>query len=93
MLDAGFDFEPMATFNKKEKFTEEQRRKWMVMYTELCAFKKEYGHCDVSYNDEENKALAKWVSLQQVTKGKGSMDEFRKKLLQKIGFKWNIRAK
>jgi hypothetical protein len=60
------------------QFTEEQEKKWDETYVKLCTFKKLHGHCEVSYYDENNQTLAKWVSVQRVTFGKGCMNETRK---------------
>jgi hypothetical protein len=41
-----------------------------------------HGHYIVTYNDESNEALVKWVSAQRVVFREGSMDDSRKQLLE-----------
>lgn len=92
LLRVGFEFNPTKSLNKKAKYTRKQEKDWKNMYEKLCGYQKQHGNCDVAY-DYEDTSLGRWVSLQRVTKGKGIMDEERVKLLQAIGFKWNVKTK
>ena len=56
------------------------------MFGKLCNFKEQRGHCMVSYNDEEHRALSIWVSEQRNVCGKGIMDDTRKQRLDEIDY-------
>jgi hypothetical protein len=89
LLEVGFIFEPIKRLQKAKRFTERQVEKWEAMYVDLCGFNERRGHCKVSHNDEENRELAKWVSLQRVAYSKKTLDESRKRRLDDVGFAWN----
>lgn len=86
----GFDFHPKKKQPSKARFTKKQEAEWSEMCHKLLDYKEQYGHCLVSYNDETNKALARWVSHQRVTYGKGKMDPSREQILNEVGFVWHV---
>jgi dsDNA-binding SOS-regulon protein len=88
LVEFGFEFQRIEPYAKKMRFTEHQEKKWDEMYAELCSFHEEHGHCIVPYNDENDKALARWVSTQRVVFGNGFMDDSRKQRLNEQNFTW-----
>jgi hypothetical protein len=92
LVDIGLIFRRNKPYCRKKPFTEEQEKKWDEMYGKLRDFKELYGHCLVSFNDENNEALPKWVSVQRVVNGRGLMHPTRKQRLDELGFKWKINA-
>jgi hypothetical protein len=70
--------------------SDQQEKKWDEMYAELFDFHAKHGNCIVTYNDESNNALAKWVSVQRVNYRKGSMGETRQQRLDELQFTWSI---
>ncbi|EAY30960.1 helicase [Microscilla marina ATCC 23134] len=61
---------------------------WYVRYLELKAYKKIYGDCRVPVGWAKNKALGNWVSAQRINKMR--MVSWRKELLNKLGFTWQV---
>jgi hypothetical protein len=55
-------------------------------------FHSEHDHSVVTYSDESNEALARWVSTQRVVFGKGLMDDSRKQRLDDVNFTWRVRG-
>jgi hypothetical protein len=90
LIEFGFEFQRIEPYTKKKRYTEQQEKTWDDMYANLCDFHKEHGHCIVTYNDESNEALAKWVST--VVFGKGSMDDSRKQRLDDVHFTWSLKG-
>jgi len=39
---------------------------WNEIFDQPCAYKEHNGHCNVSRNDAQNKALGRWVNAQRV---------------------------
>eukprot|EP00957_Ditylum_brightwellii_P138561 10561628-Ditylum_brightwellii.AAC.1 len=46
---------------------------WKNKFDQLCAFKAENGHCNVSQHDTQNKSLGKWVNTQRVAYKKNAL--------------------
>ena len=87
LLAIGFHFLNMR-YNKKKRFTDDQERKWDEMYVKLCGYKEIHGHCNVVYNNEEEKSLADWVGTQRDVFSRGWMDDNRKERLDALNFLW-----
>lgn len=75
--------------------------KWDLRFKELVTFKDKYGHCNVSQarsGDQSQKScpLSKWVHTQRCqytlmkNKKKTPLTEKRVKLLEDLGFIWNV---
>jgi hypothetical protein len=64
---------------------------WMRKYSELVAFKKEFGHTRVQWRWEHNPQLGQWVSRTRLHKY--SLTKQQIKLLDKIGFDWKTTKK
>eukprot|EP00957_Ditylum_brightwellii_P057976 4395799-Ditylum_brightwellii.AAC.1 len=62
---------------------------WEDNLYELCAFKAQNGHCNVSQSDAGNKSLGKWVSIQRVSYKKNTLSSDRIEQLNSIGFTWD----
>jgi len=73
---------------------------WQAMLYNLLAFKVKHGHMNIKFNaaDETTKNLYHWCQNQrkhyrQLTVGKDSLlNEERVKILQCVGFQWNLRG-
>ena len=63
---------------------------WDKHYTDLIAYKKKFGHCNVPRTYEENKSLGNWVKYihQQFKNGKLSYERYA--VLNDIGFVWEV---
>lgn len=78
----------------KRKIKEIYEQKWRQKFDELCEFKRQHGHCDVSTKYIENRKLGFWVIVQRCAykkklQGKPSrITEERIEALEKIGFQW-----
>lgn len=65
---------------------------WMVMYQQLCSYKREHaGSTRVDVSPIEFKQLKKWVQRQRGNNAVGKLSEVRKYLLESIGFEWKVR--
>jgi hypothetical protein len=93
LVAISFVFQKNKPYLKRKQYTEEQEKKWDEMYVKLCDFKEQHGNCEVSYNDENNEASSKWVSVHRVTFGKGYMNETRRQRLDELNFTWTIQQK
>lgn len=62
---------------------------WDVHYEKLLAFKRTFGHCNVSrgYTDQK---LALWVKEQRKRKKENTLSTQRQDLLEEVGFQWKI---
>lgn len=65
-------------------------RAWEEMFLELCAFKQEYGHCNVPTQWEQNANLAGWVQRQRHRKKRGRLSRKRAERMEEMGFSWSI---
>ena len=72
----GYDWAPMES-------------RWEGMFTELFAYKKAHGDCNVPRGYPKNVQLATWVGVQRQKKLKLSSDRVRR--LNGLGFKWRMR--
>jgi hypothetical protein len=93
LVEIGFEFQRDKPYSKKKQHTEQQEKKWDDMYIKLCEYHKQHGHCKVSYHDESNEGLSKWVARQRQVFGNGEMDEKRRQRLEDIGFSWRLQAR
>jgi len=73
----------------KEK-NAEKRMSCEKRFDELCAFKAQNGHCDVSTHDERNKSLGQWVCKQRCSFRKNALRSDRIQELNSIGFIWDL---
>lgn len=75
-----------------------QCESWEERLSELKAFRKSYGHCNVPSGFKSNEQLARWVKCQRrqyklFQESKNSnMTEDRLKRLEAIGFEWLVRG-
>ena len=65
-------------------------KRWMSRYEELIEFQQQYGHTRVRTNDSKHTALAAWVQRQRTAQKKQCLDEERFRLLERIGFCWDV---
>ncbi len=63
---------------------------WEIMAAELCRFKKENGHCNVSQKSEKDSELARWARRQRNTYKKGLLTQERISRLERLGFTWDV---
>ena len=61
---------------------------WATRYYELVAYKRMYGHCNISSNDQVHRDLACWVSRVRQAFKDGRIPEERIAKLNDIGFVW-----
>jgi hypothetical protein len=90
LVEIGFEFQRNKPYCKK-RYTEEEEKKWDDMYVKMCEYRKQYGHCKVTCNDESNEGLSKWVTVQRSVFGKGLMDEKRRQRLEDLEFSWRLK--
>ncbi len=91
------------TFYNKDKLSKERVQKleainfvwdplnteWEALYTALCDFQKQSGHCKVPARYPLNKKLATWVSLLRMAFHEGKLPQEKITRLQMIGFDWD----
>jgi hypothetical protein len=65
------------------------RRTWEERFTELEAFQKEHGHCNVPTQGRLNPALGQWVSSMRRKKRRGTLEKDRIRRLAALGFCWD----
>ena len=63
---------------------------WKLMLKRLEDFKKEFGHCRVPHSWEKDKQLALWVMRQRKMNLQVKILDYRRQLLNQIGFTWAI---
>jgi len=73
----------------KEKKVEE-KSSWEQRFDELCRFKANNGHCNVSQHDAQNKSLVGWVNTQRVSYKKNTLNTNYIQQLNSIGFVWDL---
>jgi len=66
--------------------------RWRKYYEELKAFKRRFAHCRVRRGWQENGPLANWVLKQRGEFRLRKIWPERKRLLDQLGFEWNVRA-
>ncbi len=62
---------------------------WETMAAELCQFKKENGHCNVSQKSEKDSGLARWTRRQRNSYKNGLLTQERISRLERLGFTWD----
>ena len=62
---------------------------WEEMFSSLCNFKRENGHCNVPQQYPLNQQLGSWVSTQRSKFNKGNLSQDRQKKLEDIGVIWD----
>ncbi|MCX6838945.1 MAG: helicase associated domain-containing protein [Verrucomicrobia bacterium] len=91
-LDAlGFVWKPAARFNQPpfpaERAPDQKKIiLWETRYAELCAFKAEHGHTNVTKS--QNRTLGHWRDVQREFRRKGMLKPDRIARLDAIGFEW-----
>ena len=93
LVEVGFEFQRIKQPCKKTRFIVQLEKKWDELYAKLCAFRQEHGHChcNVSYNDKNKEALAKWVSKQRVSNRRMLNSGTRQQRLDELNLTWKIR--
>ncbi len=66
---------------------------WDRRFTELKAYRRKCGHCQVSSYSKEHPALGNWVLFQRVQKRAGRLSRKRVRRLNQIGFDWVSRGR
>jgi Helicase associated domain len=61
---------------------------WDKRFSQLLAFKKRFGHCDVPCHWPKDRLLGHWVSNQRSFRKKGGLSQERIDRLNQIGFRW-----
>jgi hypothetical protein len=75
----------------KVKIADNREKQWRQQYEKLVDFKRKSGHCMVPINHEPNKSLANWVQAQRARHATNKMRQYRKDLLNEVGFVWRAR--
>jgi superfamily II DNA or RNA helicase len=68
-----------------------ERGNWEDRYQELLEFREKHGHCNVFRAYEKKPKLAAFVNSMRTKKASGQLSEERKRLLEAIGFQWEVR--
>jgi hypothetical protein len=92
LKDVGFEFECVAKYEKKARFTVQQNKKWDEMYSQLVEFRRTKGHCKVPYYYESNPSLGRWVSTQRIAFKRGISHKERQKRLEELNFVWCMKG-
>jgi hypothetical protein len=71
-----------------QKWIEWSDRRWNLQFSKLEAFKKQFGHCNVSKHKGADNGLADWVLNQRKFARSGKLTPERRKRLNRIGFLW-----
>ena len=61
---------------------------WEQRISDLKAFKKKHGHCNVPAEDRTNPALGRWVANVRQRKKRGELAEDKIRILDALGFCW-----
>jgi uncharacterized protein YbgA (DUF1722 family) len=67
-------------------------KQWNKQYEQLVDFKRNNGHCMVTFKYEQDKSLGLWVHTQRKRHANNIMRQDRKELLDEIGFAWKTQA-
>ena len=62
---------------------------WLAGYLKLVAYSREYGHCEIPSDYQEDPSLASWTRQQRQHRKNKSLKPIRKDLLDRIRFSWN----
>ena len=76
---------------RKENFQiihEVNEKRWDAQFDKLVEFKKEFGHCIVPQQYDEDATLARWVDAQRLRAFHKKILPERKKRLDDLGFVW-----
>ncbi len=68
----------------------QQQHKWLSLYRELKAFQEQHGHTRVPEKSPTYYSLSRWVSWQRQQQQKNKLSPRRIKLLNQIGFDWDV---
>ncbi|HQZ87692.1 MAG TPA: Helicase associated domain protein [Gammaproteobacteria bacterium] len=63
---------------------------WHFNYEALKVFKEQNNHCNVPWKYKQNKRLASWINTQRQDYRNNRLSENKLKLLDAIGFEWNL---
>jgi hypothetical protein len=63
---------------------------WQWQYERLVEFQQTNGHCRVPFNYEQHKSLGWWVRTQRSYYNHNKLGQDRKRILDDIGFAWNV---
>jgi hypothetical protein len=66
---------------------------WDRQFTELKAYRRLHGHCQVPARSKEYPSLGNWVHFQRVQKRAGCLSAKRARRLKQIGFDWISRGR
>ena len=68
---------------------------WMQQYEKLVSFERKHQHCVVptTYCKDNTMSLGRWVHKQRLIFSKGELPEERKKLLDELGFDYQVGRK
>ena len=93
LLNIGFRFasKPKIMPSHDERFTKKEINEWETMFQQLLLFRKKFGHCKVSFDDDYYRPLGRWVHRQRSAFVNGRLDSQRKERLNAIGFQWKVR--
>jgi hypothetical protein len=87
---------PFETRRRKHGRTAPARdfdAQWREQFEALKRFYEQHGHCCVpGRGDTAMKRLHAWIGTQRLACGKGRLKEWRRRLLDEIGFVWSGRA-
>ena len=67
--------------------------RWAQSYNRLMQYRAEHGGADVPSGWKVNRKLAAWVSAQRQRRKKGVMPDEQIRLLEEVGFTWQIRER
>lgn len=79
------DIEQNQTSNESTKTSD-----WKDYYSELVIYKEEHGDCDVPALYEKNQSLSNWVHYQRTLFKYDTLSKDQVKMLDDIGFVWEI---
>jgi len=65
---------------------------WEKMFSSMCEFKSNYGHCNVPQRWDKNPVLANWIANQRQLKRKNRLKSDYLRRLNEIGFIWHTQA-
>jgi hypothetical protein len=72
---------------------ESSETRWTESYNSLVQYHAEHGNADVPNGWRRNRKLASWVSAQRQRRKKGVMSEDQIRLLDQVGFAWQLRER
>jgi len=66
--------------------------RWELMFMRLKEFYTAFGHCRVPLGWAKDRQLGLWVTVQRRGQAKGRLREDRQRMLQEIGFIWDMKS-